>query len=159
MSLFTSFDSQFGNDHSSGMDMSGNGMHQETVVHTGTDGTGLPHDPTIVTHMPDGLGGEYTLYDGQTAYHHQPNPFGGEDVYDHNGHLLHSSISDGTGTEGHDNTHLTNTEHGVGTVTGLEGHPLMVDQSNANQVLGYSDPLAHSGSYVMPPFYPGYDDK
>ena len=33
------------------------------------------------------------------------------------------------------------------------------DNSNAEQILGYDDPLIHSGQYVMPPFHPFFIHK
>lgn len=162
MSMFTSFDNQYGQGAHTGVDLTGghSGLQQETVVgHTpGSMESALHHDPTIVTHMPDGLGGHNTYYDGKFVHNNHPNIFGGEDVTDQNGHLLRTSIPDGTGLEAHSGSehHLTGSEQGdVGAVH----TPLLVDHSNATEILSYDDPLLHSGNYIAPPFQPTHVGK
>lgn len=137
MSMFTDFSHQYGQGTNVGVDVSGQGTGIETSV---------SGHHTVISHMPNGLGGENTYYDGKLVHTNQPNPFGGENVYDHNGHLLRTSIGDTVGTEHHA---VTNDD---GSVAQHAMAP--VDFGNGTQILGYADPLAHSGSYHMPPFDP-----
>lgn len=132
MSIFTEFSNQYGQGATNGLDMSG--TDTQTIVHDGSTGT-----HTVISHLPNGLGGENTYYDGKLVHSHQPNGLGGEMVTDAGGHVLRSSVSGDVPFDGNDYSSTV---------------PAPMDMSNASQILNYDDPLSHSGSYIMPAFNP-----
>lgn len=153
MSIFTDFSHQYGQGTNVGVDLSGHttGIHQDTVVGHIPGMDTIHSGPHIISHVSDGLGGTHTLYDGKFAHTNRSNPFGGENVYDHNGHLLRTSVGSHIGTD-----------HQVSAIDdGSVAQQMIapVDFGNATQILGYADPLAHSGSYHMPPFDPNQFSK
>jgi hypothetical protein len=161
MSIFTEFSNQYGQGAHTGVDLTGNstGMHQTIVSGyvPGSEHTGVPGQ-TVVSHLPDGVGGENTYYNGQFVHDNQPNIFGEENVYDSSGHLLRTSIPDNGGADLHGigQHYVHNGIHGMmGNESGIIG----ADHSNANQILSYDDPLLHSGKYVMPPYDPTQSTK
>lgn len=147
MSIFTEFSNQYGQGVSNGLDMSAS--NTQTIIH---DGSG---NHTVVSHMPNGLGGENTYYDGKLVHTNQPNGLGGEMVTDANGHLLRTSVPEHVG-DGSSTIH-----HGIDASLQADGSniPGIIDTSNATQILGYDDPLVHSNAYIMPKFNPANYQK
>ena len=110
-------------------------------------------------HTEDNIfGGEDIYEDGDLIANSHGNIFSGEDFYNDDHELIATSKSNIFG--GHD---IFSTAHGYEGST----HPViggmdffynsgdvqsfdMNDLGNATTILGYSDPLAHVGSYIMP---------
>lgn len=109
-------------------------------------------------HTQDNIfGGEDIYEDGTLAANTHDNIFGGEDIYDNNHRLLLSTNSNIFGDHdiySGDHNYLGTTHD---TPTGMEyidqsgAYAFSVqDMGNITTILGYSDPLAHVGNYIMP---------
>lgn len=103
------------------------------------------------------LGGEDIYEDGKMVASTHDNIFGGEDYYDVKEGLVITTKSNIHG--GHD---VYSTDHGyegsihediagVSYMSNDGSHSYIIQEmGNAATILGYSDPLAHVGSYIMP---------
>ncbi len=132
-----SFDNIFG-----GNDTFANGQKLGYTVpnisggHDLFDSNGNPEGRTIENTV---MGGQ-DIYDnnGNKIAYTQENVIGGHDLYDANGNLLASSNPNVLGGEDvNSNGHLVSSSYPT---------PTSIDT-----VMYYSDPLAHIGSYVLPP--------
>ena len=154
-SMFTQFDSAFGEGYYSGLP-------------SGDGGTDILHNGSVVDHYhPKGLtvkngnmvmqvqnvhGGHDTIVNGKTVQSTQPNVHGGEDTY--HGTKLHQTTMTNAlgGVDIYDaNMHMNGMT--MPNVFGSEDYLSM--RGNAETILNYQDPLVHSSEYRMNPFNVG----
>ena len=171
MSVFTQFDTSFGDGFFSGADHDGGIVGTELVQEYGgglyhgipsaDGGVDIFHGGEIVDHQHDmhmpGMDHDGTQHvqhsDGTIeTYHHGqligrsiPNVHGGMDHYDADMHLKGTTMPNGIGGEilYDGNHHMEGTT--IPNVFGAEDY--LSFAGNADTIIGYQDPLAHASEY------------
>lgn len=119
------------------------------------------HDYTVDNHnyhSEDNIfGGENIYEDGRFVGRTESNIFGGEDYYDQDNFRVGSSHENIFGGEdffsanGHYEGGIFETSGGMGFFGNGSSESFSINEmGNATTILGYSDPLSHVGSYILP---------
>lgn len=131
MSIFNAFDNIFGG-HDYTIDNNNYQTHSNLLGGQDIYENGL----LVASTQENILGGVDIFEGGQLTGHTQENVLGGYDVFSMENGLEGTSLD---------------TVSGIDFLTGQDLYSFDVSQTgNANTILGYSDPLAHMGNYVMP---------
>lgn len=159
MSIFSDFDNHFGAgvfDSHMHPDGSTDFLHHGEVVQHAS-----PHDLVsfddhghIVYHTDNGFGGHDTHVNGILTRSTVPNIHGGEDIHDGQHHLIRQTMDNVLGGENFYDANHALEGMSYDNHVGGESFISFNDHSNAEQILGYDDPLIHSGQYIMTPFHP-----
>lgn len=153
MSMFTLFDTNFGEGYYSGMNAHDGGvdyMQNGTVVdHHSPDALQFKDGNLVLETDNPATGTHEVVVNGQLVETHHDNVHGGEDIYH--------------GTEQHALT-IPNAHGGVDIYDGsmqqqgmtfpniYGGEDYLSHMGNASHIMGYEDPLRYSGEYIFNPF-------
>ncbi len=150
--MFTNFDSAFGEGYYSGIPSGDGGtdiLHNGSVVDRYHPQALTAKNGNMVLQTPNADGGYDVIVNGKTVQSTHPNVHGGEDIY-HGTNLHQMTIPNALG--GVDiygvNMHMEGMT--LPNVFGSEDY--LSTHGNADAILTYQDPLAHSTEYRMNPF-------
>lgn len=153
--MFTNFDSTFGEGYYSGIPSGDGGtdiLHNGSVVDHYHPQALTAKNGNMVMQTPNADGGQDTIVNGKLVQSTHPNVHGGEDIY--HGTKLHQTTMpnafDGVDIYG-ENMQLQGMT--MPNVFGSEDY--LSIHGNADTILNYQDPLAHSSEYRMDPFNVG----
>ena len=152
-SIFTNFDSTYGDGYYSGITSSDGGMdifHEGGVVeHQHPTRAGFHNGDMVFKTVNPVTGVEEIIVNGKTVETHQPNIYGGVDIY-HGTELqeqtipnVHGGVDIYDASMGHEGMTMAN-------VHGGEDYLSML--GNAHTIMSYPDPLIYSAEYRMDPF-------
>lgn len=150
--MFTNFDSTFGEGYYSGIPSGDGGtdiLHNGSVVDHYHPQALTAKNGNMVMQTPNADGGYDVIVNGKTVQSTRPNVHGGEDIYD--GMNLHQMTIPNAlgGVDIYDvNMHMEGMT--LPNVFGSEDY--LSTHGNADAILNYQDPLAHSAEYRMNPF-------
>ena len=151
-SLFTHFDSAYGEGYYSGIPSGDGGtdvFHNGSLVeHYNPKGMTMKNG-NMVMEVANASGGHDTIVNGKLVQSTHPNVHGGEDIY--HGTKLHQTTMPNAlgGVDIYDaNMHMNGMT--MPNIFGSEDYLSM--HSNADTILNYQDPLVHSAEYRMNPF-------
>lgn len=150
--MFTQFDSTFGEGYYSGIPSGDGGtdiLKNGTVVDHYQPKELTVKNGNMVMQLQNVNGGQDTIVNGKIVQSTHPNVHGGEDIY-HGTNLHQTTIPNALGgVDIYDaNMHMNGMT--LSNVFGSENYLSM--RGNAETILSYQDPLAHSAEYRMNPF-------
>lgn len=151
-SIFTQFDSTFGEGYYSGIPSGDGGMdifHNGSVVNHYHPGDVTVKNGDMVMQMQNVYGGQDTIVNGKVVQSTHLNVYGGEDIYQ--GTELHQTTMPNAfgGVDIYDaNMHM----NGMTMPNVFGGEDYLSMRGNAETILNYQDPLVHSAEYRMNPF-------
>lgn len=154
--MFTNFDSAFGEGFYSGIPSGDGGtniLHNGSIVEHSHPNHMSIKNGNIVIQNPNIDGGHDTIVNGKIVQSTHPNVHGGEDIY--HGTKLHQ-ITMQNSLGGIDIYGENMQLQGITMPNALGGEDYLSLHGNADTILNYQDPLIHSSEYRMNPFNVGY---
>lgn len=153
MSIFEFFDHSYGGgDYVSMSD----GVGGTNIYHDGSVMKHLNHGEIFKSHgttnlsVPNAFGGEDYISDGVVVSHTQPNAFGGDNVYDGQMGLEHTTMPNVQGGVDIYNPDMSLEGSTVPNVFGGEDYHTAFD--NSEEIMSYDDPLSHTNELRLKPF-------
>ena len=151
--MFTNFDSAFGEGYYSGIPSGDGGtdiFHNGSVVDHYHPRTLTAKNGNMVMQTPNADGGYDVIVNGKTVQSTHPNAHGGEDIY-HGTNLHQMTIPNVLGgVDIYDaNMHM----EGMTLPNAFGSEDYLSMHGNADAILNYQDPLAHSSEYRMNSFH------
>lgn len=150
--MFTNFDSTFGEGYYNGIPSGDGGtdiLHNGSVVDHYQPKALTVKNGNMVMQTPNADGGHDVIVNGKTVQSTHANVHGGEDIY-HGTKLHQMTIPNALGGVDIYDANMRMEGMTLPNVFGSEDY--LSTHGNADAILTYQDPLAHSTEYRMNPF-------